>query len=428
MRFIHIITALALALSAVACGDDEPEYLEPEQPVQPTPDPEDPEEPEKPDDPVTPPEPEPSRALSLDLPISTAFALDGKASVTISLKDLSGMEYVSKSDLTLSATVSTEANKDINAYNSANNSQYTLMPSSALQVASATIPTGNSEATMEITVDLDALDSSFSGMPFIMPLTVSASDETVTPVTLYVTAPVIRTLTDRIAIYLTGATPTAEIFNTNTSTNMKAVVDCPGGGFGNHDAGEIQMAHTVFSSYSGITLAITKYRLPRGNTVLPALDAYNIVRLMRIHASEWGGYSQVGIMGCSAGGHVAATVACYAPTEVDFQVLLYPVITMTAGQTHAGSRDALLGYNPSAEKVKAMSMEKQVTASTPPAYIGWSNDDPVVPPTYNAMAYYYAMLGARRPVTISEHATGGHSWATWTDFPTNMLSWVYSIR
>ena len=220
MKFIHIITALALALSAVACGDDEPEYLEPEQPVQPTPDPEDPEEPEKPDDPVTPPEPEPSRALSLDLPISTAFALDGKASVTISLKDLSGMEYVSKSDLTLSATVSTEANKDINAYNSANNSQYTLMPSSALQVASATIPTGNSEATMEITVDLDALDSSFSGMPFIMPLTVSASDETVTPVTLYVTAPVIRTLTDRIAIYLTGATPTAEIFNTNTSTNM----------------------------------------------------------------------------------------------------------------------------------------------------------------------------------------------------------------
>ena len=71
MKFIHIITALALALSAVACGDDEPEYLEPEQPVQPTPDPEDPEEPEKPDDPVTPPEPEPSRALSLDLPIST---------------------------------------------------------------------------------------------------------------------------------------------------------------------------------------------------------------------------------------------------------------------------------------------------------------------------------------------------------------------
>lgn len=111
MKFIHIITALALALSAVACGDDEPEYLEPEQPVQPTPDPEDPEEPEKPDDPVTPPEPEPSRALSLDLPISTAFALDGKASVTISLKDLSGMEYVSTSDLTLSATVSTEQTK-----------------------------------------------------------------------------------------------------------------------------------------------------------------------------------------------------------------------------------------------------------------------------------------------------------------------------
>lgn len=268
MKFIHIITALALALSAVACGDDEPEYLEPEQPVQPTPDPEDPEEPEKPDDPVTPPEPEPSRALSLDLPISTAFALDGKASVTISLKDLSGMEYVSKSDLTLSATVSTEANKDINAYNSANNSQYTLMPSSALQVASATIPTGNSEATMEITVDLDALDSSFSGMPFIMPLTVSASDETVTPVTLYVTAPVIRTLTDRIAIYLTGATPTAEIFNTNTSTNMKAVVNCPGA------ASEITTPEKFRwrTPYSAATAASLS---PSRNTACPEATLYS---------------------------------------------------------------------------------------------------------------------------------------------------------
>lgn len=121
-----------------------------------------------------------------------------------------------------------------------------------------------------------------------------------------------------------------------------AVIMCPGGGYGrlamNHEGHDMAAWFTT----QGITYAVLKYRMPNGHHEVPLSDAEQAIRLMRGHAKEWGvNPNRIGIMGASAGGHLAASLATLYSSDAtrpDFQVLFYPVISMLKGVTHSGSR------------------------------------------------------------------------------------------
>ena len=129
----------------------------------------------------------------------------------------------------------------------------------------------------------------------------------------------------------------------------RAVVCCPGGGY-SHLAWEKEgTSWAPFFNGQGIALIVLKYRMPHGNHTIPAEDAEEAIKLVRKNAEEWHiNPKDVGIMGFSAGGHLASTVATHATGQAapDFQILFYPVISMEQGTTHQGSRENLLGKNP----------------------------------------------------------------------------------
>lgn len=191
--------------------------------------------------------------------------------------------------------------------------------------------------------------------------------------------------------------------------NGQAILACPGGGYAgiavNHEGH--QMA-SMFNA-QGITYAVLHYRMPNGDNTIPLGDAQRAIRVMRSHAQEWG-FKTLGIMGFSAGGHLACTAAThYTPdTRPDFQVLFYPVVTM-GDKTHKGSRTNLLGENPSEELVNRFSNEKQVTPDTPPAFILHSTDDKSVP-VVNSVNYYLAMVQNGVSATMHLYPIGGHGW------------------
>ena len=132
---------------------------------------------------------------------------------------------------------------------------------------------------------------------------------------------------------------------------------------------------------------------------------------MRQHATEWN-IRKLGIMGASAGGHLASTVATHFTdneTRPDFQILFYPVITMDLSYTHKGSHDNLLGKNASKELEDKYSNEKQVTAQTPQAFIMHSSDDHAVP-VANSINYYLALVKNNVSATLHTYPIGGHGW------------------
>lgn len=192
--------------------------------------------------------------------------------------------------------------------------------------------------------------------------------------------------------------------------NGLAVVACPGGGYlhlaMDHEGHDMAQ----WFNAQGITYAVLKYRMPNGHHEVPLSDAQQAVRLMREHAAEWK-ISKVGIMGSSAGGHLACTAAThYTPeTRPDFQILFYPVVSMNLADSHKGSRDRLLGNEPSEELVKLYSNELHVTADTPPAFIMHSSDDGAVPVS-NSVNYYLALVKNKVPATLHTYPVGGHGW------------------
>ena len=133
--------------------------------------------------------------------------------------------------------------------------------------------------------------------------------------------------------------------------NGMAVIMCPGGGYArlamNHEGHDM----APWFNTQGITYVVLKYRMPNGHNEVPFSDVEQAIRLVRQHAAEWNiNPAKVGIMGASAGGHLASTLATHytsKETRPDFQILLYPVITMDANFTHAGSRENLITKNPS---------------------------------------------------------------------------------
>ena len=195
--------------------------------------------------------------------------------------------------------------------------------------------------------------------------------------------------------------------------NGMAVIMCPGGGYGrlamNHEGHDMAAWFTT----QGITYAVLKYRMPNGHHEVPLSDAEQAIRLMRGHAKEWGvNPNRIGIMGASAGGHLAASLATLYSSDAtrpDFQVLFYPVISMLKGVTHSGSRKNLLGETPSAELEQKYSLERQVSPQTPQTFIMLSADDAGVLPI-NGIGYFLALQEQKVPATLHVYPTGGHGW------------------
>ncbi len=204
--------------------------------------------------------------------------------------------------------------------------------------------------------------------------------------------------------------------------NGRAVIACPGGGYA-----MLSMEHegTDWASYfndQGIAYAVLTYRLPAGNRELPLSDAREAVLTVRREAKAWGiDPHQVGIMGFSAGGHLAAITATTATDDCrpDFQILFYPVITMDEKTGHRGSTLNFLGASHSdTATVSRYSADMQVRSGvTPPAFITLANDDSAVPPLTNGLSYYAALLKAHVPVAFHAYPNGGHGYGFRPSFP-----------
>ena len=195
--------------------------------------------------------------------------------------------------------------------------------------------------------------------------------------------------------------------------NGQMVVVCPGGGYSilsTYNEG-LYVADWFLSK--GITVCVVKYRLPNFNHTIPYADVANAFRYCRANAESWG-VKQIGIIGFSAGGHLAATASNLwtdAVTRPDFSILIYPVITLTPGTTHHGTHKNLLGEkNMVKEKyLDRYSLEKQACRFTPPTFLALSSDDATVP-VENSLRYYNKLVDVAVPVEMHIWPTGGHGW------------------
>jgi acetyl esterase/lipase len=247
----------------------------------------------------------------------------------------------------------------------------------------------------------------------------------------------------RAATTAPAEVPTLTCFPPASGTaNGTAVVICPGGGYSHLSPVREGSDVAQWLAGHGVYAAVLAYRVNAPQPA-PMLDGQRAVRTLRFHAKDWGiDRHRIGIMGFSAGGHVASTVGTHYDTGIpgtgdpvqdescrpDFMLLIYPVVTMRQGITHPGSRHVLLGDQPPQKLVDLYSNETQVTADTPPAFIAASRTDKTVP-VKNSELLADALRTRRVPVQLLEFPTGGHGYGmaltapelNWTD---PCLAWM----
>ena len=219
--------------------------------------------------------------------------------------------------------------------------------------------------------------------------------------------------------------PTLEIYlPEKENATGAAVVICPGGGYAVvvYQGEGIKTAKEF--ARNGIAAFVLKYRLPNDTTMLdkkigPLQDAQQAIKVVRENAVKWGiDINKIGIMGFSAGGHLASTAATHFDKVViknddktnlrpDFQILVYPVISMQDSLTHSGSRINLLGEHPSKEIIDEFSNELQVNENTPPAYITQAADDKVVD-VDNSIVYWEALRHHNVSAELHIYPKGNH--------------------
>lgn len=199
----------------------------------------------------------------------------------------------------------------------------------------------------------------------------------------------------------------------------RAIVCCPGGGYAKVATDHEGYAWAPFLNSLGIALAVVDYNLPAGNRTVPMADIEKAFAILKEHAGEWHiNPDDIGIMGFSAGGHLASTMATHPQGACTpaFQVLFYPVISLDQKITHSGTRNGFLGDKPSGKLVKEWSADMAVTPATPPALIILSGDDSTVPAA-NSLNYYSALRSAGVPAELIIFPDGGHGWGFYPASP-----------
>lgn len=224
----------------------------------------------------------------------------------------------------------------------------------------------------------------------------------------------------------------------------QAVVICPGGGYRLLSMGHEGRDYAKWMAENGITTAVLKYRLPNTTPQVPMEDAAEALRYMREEYRGKESIKQLGIMGFSAGGHLAASTAvgclkangdtsARAALRPDFAVLFYPVITGNPSQMHKGSYDKLLGSDRTQELTDKWSPELVAGKDAPQTLLILSSDDATVPPI-NSTKFYNTLKELGVPASITILPSGGHGWgfrdsfkykAIWQEA---MLQWLESIR
>ena len=220
-------------------------------------------------------------------------------------------------------------------------------------------------------------------------------------------------------------TPTVSVYlPSKEKATGAAVIICPGGGYGVLVIEKEGYAIARYFAEKGVAAFVLKYRLPddkimKDKSTGPLQDAQQSIRLVRRHAREWNiDPGKIGIMGFSAGGHLASTAGTHFNMPVagdpggtsprpDFMILVYPVISMTDSLGHGGSRKNLLGEAPDAEKIKLFSNELQVTDDTPPAFLIHAGDDKVVD-VDNSISFYEALRHHKVPAEMHIYPKGNH--------------------
>lgn len=237
------------------------------------------------------------------------------------------------------------------------------------------------------------------------------------------------------------ASPNMQISLPKPSKNTRmAVVTCPGGGYNSHSMTYEGTVWHDFMNNLGIANVVLKYQLPKGNPQTTISDVEAAFAYIREHSEEWGiDPEKIGIMGFSAGGHIASTIATHsAAASPSFQILFYPVITMDASGTHAVTMQNFLGTSPAADLVTLYSNEKQVTSATPECFLTYTQNDQLVPYLTNGKAYYDALVKAGVNVTLKAYEStswpaNGHGWAGYGNFPyksdveSALSSWLKSL-
>jgi len=240
--------------------------------------------------------------------------------------------------------------------------------------------------------------------------------------------------------------PTLEVYLPEKDQNTgAAVIICPGGAYGVIVYQGEGIGSAKEFARNGITAFVLKYRLPNDSTMIdkkigPLQDTQQAIKIVRENAAKWGiDPNKIGIVGFSAGGHLASTAATHfnkalienengTSLRPDFQILVYPVISMQDKLTHLDSRKNLLGAEPSKETIDLFSNELQVDKTTPPAYITHAADDKLVD-IDNSIEYFEKLRHNNVPVEMHVYSKGGHGFIfanrEWTK---PMLQWMIDSK
>ncbi|MCE6992974.1 alpha/beta hydrolase [Dyadobacter sp. CY323] len=220
-----------------------------------------------------------------------------------------------------------------------------------------------------------------------------------------------------------------------------AVMICPGGGYGILAASHEGSDFAKWFNDRGISAFVLKYRLPKETAMehqheVPLMDAMQGMKMIRQGAAKWNiDVNKIGIMGFSAGGHLAATLSTHynmgpkasQDAKANFSILLYPVISFTPALAHGGSRDNLLGPEKSEELIKYYSNELQVSDQTPPAFLVHAMDDTGVP-VENSIEYYLALKKKKIPAEMHLYPKGGHGYGMRTEGKGSLAGWPAAME
>jgi len=257
---------------------------------------------------------------------------------------------------------------------------------------------------------------------------------------------------DVIRITLVQSPDIAVYLPSKRNATGQAIIICPGGGYGGLSYSWEGSDPARLLSARGIAAIVLKYRLPNSKSIVtphlaPLEDAKRAIRMVRANAAKWNIKKEaVGIMGFSAGGHLASTLATHfdsgdanatdsierQSSRPDFAVLVYPVISLSKPIMHAGSRNNLIGATPDSSLAKLYSNELQVTKETPPTFLVHATDDKSVP-VENSLLFYQALKDHNVPTEMHIYPKGGHGFGlaigrgyleSWTE---RLVDWMRSL-